>query len=151
MAACPGSSCALSTPMYPTPDDIDPGYSRFLALFDQGRFWDSHEALEGSWRESRSPFFHALILLASAFVHVQRGNRHGISAQLAKADAILRGYRPCYLGIDVDGLLELTHACRQIVAENPDAPPHAWTVLIPVPRLEFEPTRLRGDEQELPR
>jgi predicted metal-dependent hydrolase len=137
--------------MYRTPADIDPGFARFLDLFEQGRFWDSHEALEGPWRHNGSDFFHALILLASAFVHVRRGNRHGIAAQLAKADPILQRHAPHYLGIDVDNLLAHAAACRQIVAENPDAPPEAWAILIPFPTMTFDPGRVRGDEAELNR
>jgi uncharacterized protein len=137
--------------MYRTPADIDPGFARFLELFQQGRFWDSHEALEGPWRNNGSDFFHALILLASAFVHVRRGNRHGIAAQLAKAEPILQNHAAHYLGIDVHSLMDHAAACQQIVAENPDAPPEAWAVLIPAPTLTFDPRRVRGDEAELDR
>ncbi len=45
----------------------------FVELFNQEAFWESHEVLEGPWRETRSDFYHGLILYASAFVHVQRG------------------------------------------------------------------------------
>lgn len=135
--------------MVTTAADIDPAYARFLDLVGQGRFWDSHEALEGPWRDNGSEFYHALILLASAFVHVQRGNRHGIAAQLAKASPILHKHAPYYLGLDVARLLDHATACRQIVAEHPAAPPEAWAVLIPVPDLEFDPRRVRGDEPEL--
>jgi predicted metal-dependent hydrolase len=128
---------------------IHPDYSRFLDLFNRGRFWDSHEALEGPWRDTGSDFYHALILYASAFVHVARGNRHGISAQLEKARPLLERFRPTYLGLDVDRILEHAAECRQVVAENPDAPAEAWPILVPLPRLTFDPSRVRGDEPEL--
>jgi uncharacterized protein len=134
--------------MIRTAADVDPGYDRFLTLFNRGLFWDSHEALEDAWREGRSEFFHGLILLASAFVHVQQGNRHGIAAQLAKAAPVLQPFQPVYLGLDVDRVLDHVSECRQIVAENPDAPAEAWAILIPVPALEFDPGRVRGDEPE---
>ena len=132
-----------------TPAAIDPGYARFLELFNRGEFWESHEALEGPWREHGSEFYHALILFASAFVHVNRGNRHGIAAQLAKAQPLLESRRPAYLGLDVDAVLEHTAVCRHIVAENREAPHEAWDVLIPTPRLFFDPALVRGDEPEL--
>lgn len=135
--------------MHASPADIDPGFARFLELFDRGRFWDSHEALEASWRRNGSEFYHALILVASAFVHVKRGNRHGIAAQLGKAEPLLARRRPHYLGLDVDGLLEHAAVCRHVVAGNRDAPDPAWDVLIPAPRLAFDPARVRGDEPEL--
>ena len=131
------------------PDAIDPRYGRFLELFNRGEFWESHEALEQPWREHGSEFYHALILYASAFVHVNRGNRHGIAAQLGKAQPLLESRRPHYLGLDVDGMLEHALVCRHLVAENREAPHEAWDVLIPTPRLHFDPDKVRGDEPEL--
>jgi hypothetical protein len=135
---------------YDDPAAIDPAYDLFLRLFNSGQFWDSHEALEARWREDGSEFYHGLILLASAFVHVNRGNRHGIAAQLGKARPFLESRAPHYLGLDVNRILDHAATCRQIVAEHPDAPPHAWPVLVPFPRLEFDPALVRGDEFELP-
>jgi hypothetical protein len=135
--------------MCETPDAIDPAYAEFLDLLNRGRFWDSHEALETAWRRTGSDFYHALILFASAFVHVDRGNRHGIAAQLGKAEPLLQRYRPAYLGLDIDRMIEHSATCRQLVAENPDAPPDAWSVLIPYPRLDYDPGRVTGDEAEL--
>lgn len=129
--------------------DIDERYARFLELFNQGSFWDSHEALEDAWRENGSEFYHALILYASAFVHVRRANRHGIAAQIAKAEPLLEARRPAYLGLDTDEMVRHGHVVRHIVAENRDAPEDAWDVLVPIPRLTFDPRRVRGDEPEL--
>lgn len=131
------------------PAAINPGYARFLDLFNRGEFWESHEALEAPWRESGSEFYHALILYASAFVHVERGNRHGIVAQLGKAQPLLESRTPHYLGLDVMAILEHTAVCRHIVAENRQAPSDAWHLLIPSPRLVFDPALVHGDEPEL--
>lgn len=128
---------------------VDPGYTLFLDLFNQGRYWDSHEALEPAWRETRSDFYHALILFASAFVHVQRGNRHGIGAQLAKAEPLFHPRRPHYLGLDVDRILDHSADCRIIVANNPHTPPQDWKSLIPTPTLHFDPALILGSEPEL--
>lgn len=131
------------------PATIDPAFAEFLDLFNRREYWLSHEALEGAWRDTGSEFYHALILYASAFVHVQRGNRHGIAAQLGKARPLLEARRPAYLGIDVEKVLEHAAVCRQIIAENRDAPDPAWQVLIPVPGLDWTAARVRGDEPEL--
>lgn len=132
-----------------TPAEVDPALADFLDLFNRGEFWESHEALEQAWRATGSQFYHALILFASAFVHVQRGNRHGIAAQLGKADPLLQKRSPHYLGIDVDALLAHSAICRHLVAENREAPEHAWPVIIPIPRIDFDPALVRGDEPEL--
>ncbi|MEE9133964.1 MAG: DUF309 domain-containing protein [Gemmatimonadota bacterium] len=121
----------------------------FVELFNQEAFWASHEVLEGSWRETDSDFYHGLILYASAFVHVQRGNPHGIRAQLAKAERFLRRFSPAYLGVDVGSLLSHARACRKLTEEHPDAPADGWNEVIPFPRICLRTEHLRGDEREL--
>lgn len=113
---------------HPVPVELQ----EFVRLFNQQKFWDSHEALEGPWRLNRSEFYHGLILYASALVHLQRGNSHGVSAQFTKAARALAAYRPSYLGVEVDELL-------------------AWAGAMagPVPRIELRLSKIRGDEPEL--
>src|SRR5690606_24704833 len=120
----------------------------FVARFERGEYWEGHEVLEGPWREGRSDFLQGLILLASAWVHVQRGNPRGIAAQLRKAERRLSAYRPAYLGVDVEGLLAHVARTLEVVAGHPDAPPAAWPGLTPPPELRLSPALLRGDEPE---
>lgn len=94
------------------PADLPSELAEFFRLFDQGRYWESHEALETAWRQTRSDFYHGLILLASAFVHRDRDNRHGIRAQLDKAEPLLRKYRPSYQGVDVERLMRMAEELR---------------------------------------
>lgn len=121
----------------------------FVRLFNAGEFWESHEVLEGPWRDGGSEFYHGLILFASAFVHVDRDNPHGIRAQLRKAERALGPYEPAHLGVDVAAVLECCRDVRRTVAEAGTRPAKAWTSLIPPPRLALEAVRLRGDEPEL--
>lgn len=123
--------------------------TRFVELFNQGAFWDSHEVLEGPWRESDSDFYHGLILYASAFVHARRNNRHGIVAQLRKAERVLEPFAPAYLGIDVAGILERSRSVIGSVEPEADQPPEPWDGWIDFPRLAVDPGRIRGDEPEL--
>lgn len=116
--------------------------SEFISEFNRGRFWESHEVLEGAWRHSRSSFFHGLILYASAWVHWERGNRHGVLAQLDKAEPILARLEPRYLGIDVAGLLNDAQHLRTLVEEN-------RLSAVSAPSLRFDKTTIRGDEPEL--
>ncbi len=122
---------------------------RFVCLFNREEFWASHEELEDAWRRTGSDFYQGLILYASGFVHAVRGNAHGIVAQLDKAEERLRRYRPAYLGLDVEAILEHAARCRRIVENHPSARPQEWKQLIPFPRLEVQPTRVCGDEPEL--
>lgn len=114
-------------------------YRTFVTLFNRGAYWDSHESLERAWRDTGSDFFQGLILVASAFVHVERRNAHGVRAQLAKATACLASFRPSYLGMDVDRVLAACAAARAALDTGgwPDAP-----------RLALRPELARGDEPE---
>lgn len=130
--------------MNPTPAPFPRQFLDFVACFNRGEFWEGHEVLEGPWRETRSDFYKGLILYASAFVHVQRRNPRGVLAQLRKAERQLALYRPSYLGLDLEVLLE--HAAH--AAELVGGAPVDWSALLPPP-LVPEPNLVRGDEPEL--
>ncbi|MGD2069900.1 MAG: DUF309 domain-containing protein, partial [Gemmatimonadota bacterium] len=92
-----------------------------------------------------SDFYQGLILYASAFVHLERGNAHGVRAQLAKALGRLEGYPSPYLGLDVDALREHCASTRQAVERHPA------DFADRIEPLPLRPTsdRVRGDEPEL--
>lgn len=122
-----------------------------MELVHGGEFWESHEVLEGPWREGRSGFYHGLILLASAWVHVQRGNARGIRAQARKAEAALDPFRPHYLGLDVAAVLADTRALREAAEQAlaGQGEVEAGRPGLPFPTLPLSAARIRGDEPEL--
>lgn len=128
------------------PAELPRELRRFLRLVEEQRYWESHEALEGPWRDSGSDFYHGLILYASAFVHLQRRNAHGLRSQLEKARRKLEPFRPFYLGLDVDRILSHAEQCRRSLA--PDASSATWQE-VQEPWLQADPGRIRGDEPEL--
>jgi Domain of unknown function (DUF309) len=130
-----------------TADVFPPSYLLFAFRFNGGEFWESHEVLEGPWRARRSGFYHGLILLASAYVHVQRGNPRGVAAQLEKCVRALTLYAPVYLGLDVAALLAHAERARAAVLADP-APERLATHLPPV-RIDPSVALLRGDEPEM--
>ena len=121
---------------------IPPALTEFATLFNRGAYWQSHEVLEAAWKETGSDFYHGLILLASAFVHRERRNRHGVLAQLDKAEPILRRYGPGYLGVDVEQALRLATELRGLAARD------SMPVGAPA-RLDLDPGLVRGEEPEL--
>ncbi len=135
----------------PDLQDLPQALHRFLELFNAGEYWESHEVLEGPWREEGSDFYQGLILYASAFVHAQRGNPRGVGAQLEKTERKLAGYRPFYLGVDVDAVLAHAARCRKLVERRRDEDPRSWLEVADVPRLELDTRLVRGDEPELGR
>ena len=131
--------------------DLPQALHRFLELFNAGEYWESHEVLEGPWREGGSDFYQGLILYASAFVHAQRGNPRGVGAQLEKTERKLAGYRPYYMGVDVAAVLAHAARCRELVERRRDQDPSSWLGVANVPRLELDTRLVRGDEPELRR
>lgn len=124
-------------------------YLQFVALFNAGKYWESHEVLEGPWRKNRSPFYKGMIIYASGFVHAQRGNPRGVYKQLRKAERYLNHYRPYYMGVDVERILAHAACCIERVAV-PDPPrDDALRRVIPFERLELDASLLRGDEPEM--
>jgi predicted metal-dependent hydrolase len=118
---------------------------RFLELYGAARYWDSHEALEEEWRKTGSDFYQGLILYASAWVHWERRNAHGVRAQLRKALERLADYPPTYLGFDVAALREHCREVRREVARNTEN----WPDHVAALPLSLSLDRLRGDDVEL--
>lgn len=129
--------------------DLPQALHRFLELFNAREFWESHEVLEAPWRIEGSDFYQGLILYASAFVHAQRRNAHGVGAQLKKAESKLARYRPCYLGIDIEAVLAHATRCRKIVERRSGEDKISWLKIADVPLLEVDTRFIRGDEPEL--
>ena len=115
--------------------DLPLALNRFLLLFNRGEYWASHEALEPAWRKTGSPFYHGLILYASAWVHLARGNSAGVEAQMGKAEQVLRPFAPGYLGLDVRRILNQGDLLR---SGHPDDR-----------HIHTEGRFFRGDEPEL--
>ncbi len=91
----------------------------FVRVFDAGEFFASHEVLEARWLLTRDPFQRGLIILASAFVHRDRGNLKGCTRQLKKARRYLPAYLPCHQGLDVRGLIAHLDGCLAGLAKDP--------------------------------
>jgi len=69
-------------------DDLPAQYLRGIELFNAGRFFESHEALEEIWLGSEGAereLLHALIQSAAALHHFQRGNLKGASSVFRRA------------------------------------------------------------------
>lgn len=138
-----GHSGAKGTARFPS------DYLRFVELFNEGRYWESHEVLEAPWRKSRSPFYKGMIIYASAFVHGRRGNPRGVRKQLLKAEKYLSAYTPHYLGLDVGARLRHARLCLAHVEGS--APPSGEELAqsLPYDRLLLRGEWVRGDEPEL--
>ena len=88
------------------PPPVDPAVvvAEARRLFNEQRFWEVHEVLEGLWKELRGTekeLVQGLILTAAALVHVQKDEWTPVWTMLADALRRLTGQPDAYYGWDV--------------------------------------------------
>lgn len=77
-------------------------YEHGIDLFNEGRFFECHEAWEEIWKRSDGEaklFYQGLIQAAVAILHVQRGNLEGAQSLYEKARAKLDPIPDEHMGI----------------------------------------------------
>jgi hypothetical protein len=90
-------------------------------LFNEGRFFEAHEALEDAWRESGSEtglrrHLQGVVQLAVAFHHQSQGNFVGARSVLDRALRNLRGGEESLPELDLDGLRSELAAWQRYLA-----------------------------------
>lgn len=99
--------------------------ARYLAYFDcfnRQQYYEAHDVLEDLWLERRGTpeanFYKALIQLAGAFVHLEKGRRGPAAALLRLAAGYLRSYPVGMGGLQLPAVLRLIEQWLA-VAEQP--------------------------------
>lgn len=104
-------------------------YHGFFQLYNQGRYYESHDVLEHLWLQRKGTgddhFFKALIQLAGCFVHLEKG-RSGPALRLFRlCRGYLSQYGTGYRGLDIiqttefiDGWIRRLEAGEAIVWER---------------------------------
>jgi predicted metal-dependent hydrolase len=106
-------------------------YEQGIDLFNEGRFFECHEAWEEIWKRSDGDlklYYQGLIQAAVAILHAQRGNLEGARSLYEKASTKLDQLPPEHMGLAVG---ELRTELRQFieVATRGDGS------MLPAPRL----------------
>jgi predicted metal-dependent hydrolase len=87
-------------------------YEGGIDLFNEGKFFECHEAWEEIWKHSEGEaklFYQGLIQAAVAILHAQRGNLAGAASMHTKASVKLCQLKSPYMGI---ALAELRGALK---------------------------------------
>ena len=90
-------------------------YEQGIDLFNEGRFFECHEAWEEIWKRSDGElklFYQGLIQAAVAILHAQRGNLEGARSLYEKASAKLDPVPREHMGLAVG---ELRIELRQFI------------------------------------
>jgi hypothetical protein len=78
-------------------------------LFNEERYWEAHEVLEGLWRlrqGQEKQLLQGIILTAAALVHIQKNELKVVPAMLQDAARRLENQPPEYFGLDVRQFLK---------------------------------------------
>jgi uncharacterized protein len=105
--------------------------------FNDGRFFESHEALEGFYQDTEAvhkPFLEGLIQLAVAFrIFSEFGEFKGPVRMIYQALIRFENYQPVFLGVRVDELSADMEAWAK-AAEKQSAP----TTSRPIPKIPLQ-------------
>ena len=85
-----------------------------VKLFNAERFWESHEVLEGLWRKLSDPekrVIQGIILLAAAYVHLQKGETQVYHSILSRARTQME-YADQIYGLDLTSLKRVLDRLR---------------------------------------
>ncbi len=91
-----------------------------VSLFNSGKFWHCHEALEKVWLKESGDTKKALqgvILVAAAFHHQRRRNRDGMLSTLKRGFERIQQLDECY-GMNVKQLREHLADVMKVVAQE---------------------------------
>ncbi len=92
-------------------------------LFNEQRFWEVHEVLEGLWKEIKSSekqLVQGLILIAAALVHAQKDEESVMWKMIADAFGRLEGQPDQYYGWNIRTFRE--HFARVLAAKKLEIP-----------------------------
>jgi len=95
-----------------------------IRLFNEGRYFESHEAWEDFYQraeEAHKPFIEALIQMAAAFrMRRDFGEVKGPVRAARQALIRLENYRPVYLGVKVTPLMQAVQQWAEASEKNED-------------------------------
>ena len=92
-----------------------------IALYNDGAFWDAHEAWEGVWRRYPDDwrlFLQGLIQIAAGYYQLRRCIFHDTVKHLENARAKLAQFPDDFLGIDVAALIDGIDATLALVTSQ---------------------------------
>lgn len=106
-----------------------------IAAFDEGRFFDAHEALEDLWRVEPDPelrvLWQGLVQVAVGLTHLARRNANGARTLLGRGLAKLRSSRAGLGGLDLAAFVAGIDACHAAVlaAGSDDMDGFDWSLV----------------------
>jgi len=118
-------------------EPMDARLRESISLFNDGRFFESHEVLEGFYQETdpvNKPFLEGLIQLAAAFrIFCDFGEVKGPVRMIRQALIRCENYQPAFLQVRVKQLCEAMEVWAE-KADAAEAAPHSSTI----PKIQLQ-------------
>ena len=105
-------------------DEYEGFLEQGIALFNDAKYHDAHEAFERVWlstQGSDADFYKGLIQACICLHHFQRENLDGAAKLYSGHRKLLADYMPAHLGVDVTGFLTtMQQTLRPVLRRKPD-------------------------------
>ena len=107
---------------------LDCRYLGFFDLFNQQKFYESHDVLEDLWLEQGKQgenygFYKGLIQLAGAFVHLQKGRLRPAGALFRLSKSYLSQYPQFHESISLEKVFSVMAKWEAALDDNPKVNP----------------------------
>jgi predicted metal-dependent hydrolase len=111
--------------------ELDARYLGYFDCFNQEQFYEAHDVLEDLWLLDRQgaegDFYKALIQLAGAFVHLQKGRVQPSIALLKLSRSYLSRYPSLHHRLDLEAVQQMALDWAARLARLPsDSEPATW-------------------------
>jgi uncharacterized protein len=119
----------------------DSRYLEGIEHFNKCDFFEAHEVWEELWADTQGPprrFYQGLIQVAVCLHHFGNGNIRGAKKLYFGCRGYLDDYRPLYLGLDLDKLLEQLESCCREILESKEEFPRIEIVADLIPEIHLE-------------
>ncbi|MCC6500216.1 MAG: DUF309 domain-containing protein [Anaerolineales bacterium] len=86
---------------------LHPKAAEGLRLFNEGKYFEAHEALEVAWLEEKGKvrdLYRGILQVGVAYLHITRGNYRGAIKVHGRSQRWLKDWPSICRGIDVEGL-----------------------------------------------
>ncbi len=87
--------------------------------FNEGKFFQAHEAWEGAWRKAQGTadeeFYKGLAQIGAGYTHYRRENAHGAKTLLRRGLTRIREYGREYAGLDIEALAAAAEEAADLI------------------------------------
>lgn len=132
----------MRTTDHPMPADLERKlYYQGIELFNEGEYFEAHEAWEEIWHMAVGPkhsFYQGMIQCAVALEHYRRSNPRGVTSLFHSYRPKFRGLPKVFMGLDVE---EFLAAMEVVVAPVAQGQPIQESALAAAPKiaLQYDP------------